>query len=471
MSACHLVLVMLQNGRSGHTRGDMDESVFSFAVGDTSFELVGFSDTSAAEFRQGLEGRVLLDQPLKITTVCDVRIDRPVGMAGGKFQGGVFYQAGEPVIEAALFQKTKATIGLLRSEPSATLFHLDEAVYGGLLPNRYGHVILEALARLWAVEDLPDLPILFQCVHPPKPEHVIFKLVDALGIARERLVFENRSGSVGRLHIPESGLVLQNNVNLNYKNFLEKRLRPIQSPASTDHLYLSRMGISDRHAVDEVLIEQAFEAGGYRPERLETLSIVDQISRIGAVSKLAGFIGSQFHNLLFRERERPIDVLYICGSVVSSAYPIIDLLTPGHKIYASAAHHAPYAPLDPTTPFRTDLSILRAGAARSGVDFPPVSDVDHEAQEAAYRRLWCKNVAERLGNWYVLEIRAKKAKGPRWVLEMLEPILTKTGIHPPADELESFAEGVVASATSDRDFTASTEALQKLMANQPPARA
>jgi hypothetical protein len=73
----------------------------------------------------------------------------------------------------------------------------------------------------------------------------------------------------------------------------------------------SRNSISPRYIENEELIEEYFKSLGYSVHHLESYNLNEQIELFSKATKVVGFTGSGFTNVLWTDRDTPIDVIEI----------------------------------------------------------------------------------------------------------------------------------------------------------------
>ena len=403
----------------------------AFTIGDTAVEMLGFGGRAGGAFADASDRMSIDDGALRVDVIRNATFSTVIGRATGDFVGGVFTADGAPIPFA---QERKAARIILGSEPSdedaVDVTRHDEAIYGGFVFGRYGHVLLQSLARLWATDQRPDLPILFLARPDAGPHDAFRHVLRQLGIADERVLIHRGAGTVACLHVPEPGLVLNERVNLGHLASLRERLRgamaqtPEPQPAS---VYLTRSGLgdNDRNAVGERTIETVFDQAGFGIRSLETLRVHAQWQLAGSATRLAGCIGSQFHNLLFRDPADPIDILYLCDQTPNQTYLLLDMLFPGRRIYARIGDTRPMVMLDSTTPFRMVPERLVAALGSFGLDADAAGIAAIVSEDAGgFVRRWCSNVLDRLTTQY--RLHAALAGGPAartHIAERIRPLV------------------------------------------------
>lgn len=174
-------------------------------------------------------------------------------------------------------------------------------LYGGVLFGHYGHFLMESLARAWAFERHPGLPVLWH-VHAGHRDAGIAgwqgAILDLLGLGGRAHVLVRAPMRLERVLVPEPGSVLGRL----FHPQLAARLavHRFAPPRPGRRVWLSRsalrkMGgkIEGEDRLEAVLAGQGWTI--YHPQRDP---IGAQLGTLGDADILAGFAGSAFHTLV-----------------------------------------------------------------------------------------------------------------------------------------------------------------------------
>lgn len=174
------------------------------------------------------------------------------------------------------------------------------AIYGGVMGPQFGHVVSQSVGRLWTAERLePDLPILFLNANPGfdrLPDYFV-DLVRVLGIANP-IHLVTAPTRVATLHLGPDLCNLERRPTAD-PQFLDWlwRHQPVVQVDQHLQLYISRsrMGPRAGQYLQEVRLEEALAAEGYRIIHPETLSISQQIAMYQRARRLIFADGSALH--------------------------------------------------------------------------------------------------------------------------------------------------------------------------------
>ncbi|MEN8833806.1 glycosyltransferase 61 family protein [Pacificibacter sp.] len=179
-------------------------------------------------------------------------------------------------------------------------------LFGGRYDLRFGHFLVESVARLWAL-DYIDVPISGVVYMPGRPlkafnpkrlvsrGRALYDLFDGLPSPEiiskptrfETLFIPPQGCGAGELAVgcPE------------FRYFARKRFTKRVAPNGDDKLYISRSAMlsSPGQIVHEKLLETQLERDGFSIIHPQNHSIDEQIARISAAQIIVGVEGSAFH--------------------------------------------------------------------------------------------------------------------------------------------------------------------------------
>lgn len=350
-------------------------------IGRAAVHFRGLDGKPLSKVLRQLDALEIVDRPLRHIIVNDARIQRIDNAALSEWQGGVVDASGRTPDFARL---ERAGLDCVRPRPDDDDFEpqteLDAAIFGGVCFAGYGHIILESLARIWAADLDPSVPILFlQRKRVKATEDILIAAATLLGIDPARFMFLEGDAICRRLIVPEPGMRLEMSVNRQHFDFIARRLalrrnsapKPVEPP-----IYLSRSGLTHHHRrpFGEAVLETALERQGQQIIHPERLSLPEQVLLFDRADAFAGFIGSQFHNLIFRVRPEPVKIVYFCGETPSLNFVLLDALFPGERHYVKATSFAPLFEFGNRAPFCVDFDAIR--------DCADLLEVDRRALEA-----------------------------------------------------------------------------------------
>jgi hypothetical protein len=172
------------------------------------------------------------------------------------------------------------------------------ALYMGPLFSHFGHFLLESLARIWLVRELPDIPLAWSidaAVQKPAYHAWQADILDLLGV-QNRPLFISRATTFEKVYVPEPGYRIQNFFHPQHRDFLA--VVP-HRPEPGRFTWLSRAKLSGRGNRLASLLDERFAAAGWQVIHPETIPISEQLVHLAASERIAGEQGSAFHLLMF----------------------------------------------------------------------------------------------------------------------------------------------------------------------------
>lgn len=201
----------------------------------------------------------------------------------------------------------------------------DEAIFGGVFYDHYGHFLIECLARFWYAAAHPDLPVLF-LLDPGAPVAELRpwaqEILDLLDL-RNPISFVADPIRVPRLHLPDIGYRYAHWFHPDHARFLGRYQGPPQEPDY--RLWLSRRG--DRngfHLVNSEIVERRLTAAGWHVIAPETMTVRAQLDALSRASHIAGEEGSAFHTVVLMAdvRGKRFDIIKRYGAEHPSFHTI-----------------------------------------------------------------------------------------------------------------------------------------------------
>ncbi|HEY7522031.1 MAG TPA: glycosyltransferase family 61 protein [Candidatus Limnocylindrales bacterium] len=171
-------------------------------------------------------------------------------------------------------------------------------LYLGNVYSHYGHFITEGLGTLWPVargerfDYFAAHPFIFANTQPD----FLVQAFRRLGIDIDRVHVLRRPTLFDDIVVPERAWQASVSVNLAFRDVVDRIRRHGEGDLK---VYLSRDRIAKRPIANEIDVATAFERRGFTVVRPEELSFAEQLELYARASVIAGFAGSQLHNLLF----------------------------------------------------------------------------------------------------------------------------------------------------------------------------
>ena len=304
--------------------------------------------------------------------------------------GGGFDSEGE-LIAACLQPRSEDRNAIQIRQASLTTPHvssrLDEAVFGGVAFDHFGHFLLETTARLWALEEHRDKPWLFLTSGRPELRSYQRDFLELLGLRRDQIVVVSDWTGVDRLVVPEPAFVYHHWAT---KAYLDAFRRAETPSGAGRRIFLSRSDTTMALTVGERELEEVLRAEGWVIEIPERLPAPEQAALFRDDNVVMGLQGSAMHLGLFAAPGRR--VVHLCRGQAYRGYYILDDLTQAQATYFYAMRSTALPPKAITGPFHLDLEatikflrgeelISGSGVAISWFDAGTMTrlDADYEA--------------------------------------------------------------------------------------------
>lgn len=207
----------------------------------------------------------------------------------------------------------------------------------------YGHFIIDAMSRLWALDTQPsDMPLLFVNRAGARFDATSYAatIVSALDIGH-RLITVDEPMRFARVIVPEPAIQHAFRV---YQALPHPHRAVAHSmsgawPDERNAFYLSRSRLEEglRKSRSEAEVEAHAARRGMTVVYPERLSLPEQIAIFNTAPLIAGTIGSAFHTALFSTRGPDLKMLMLSWEKINARYPMIDAVTGARSTYVNVA--------------------------------------------------------------------------------------------------------------------------------------
>lgn len=214
----------------------------------------------------------------------------------------------QSLVQRRYHPRITRTVGVAHDVPPEASESLDAALYGGPLFSGFGHFVTEGLARTWAGDRHPDLPIVFSggtnpSVRAFKPwQQEILALMDLE--QRARLI--TAPLHVRKLFVPSPGFIVQYQFARRHAADLGRI--PWARDKRGPKIWISRRGVDPWATPGRDALEDALAAEGWTIFAPHTTSVRHQLDTYANASRIASEQGSALHALIFLKRARGLRV-------------------------------------------------------------------------------------------------------------------------------------------------------------------
>jgi hypothetical protein len=275
------------------------------------FGYYGFTDTAAV--RKRVRGVGIRRSPLTVTTIDRAIFVPVISTRRAKrtgpftFEGGVIAEDGQIREEVHLRRRGREAIGGLPPDADVKPLHdLDEEIlYLGWFHPRYGHFLLETLARSWfLLQSEPSLRVVFHIMRDFQYEGTIAEILSEFGVTPGRIVDIQGPTRVRRLIVPEAAYELGYAAHVDAARpfqTIANRIFSSSTPSIQQPVYLSRSKLPAklRAIVGEDELERTLRDRGFHVAYPETLPFAEQVRLVNRHAHVITNDGSAAYNLLF----------------------------------------------------------------------------------------------------------------------------------------------------------------------------
>lgn len=162
----------------------------------------------------------------------------------------------------------------------------------------YGHVLLEALSRCWALECIQ--PVSGVVVTHKAARSTYLPWFEALGVDAGRLRSTRRGPlRVDDLLVPTPAYVIDRGMSPRFHRITGHIAAGLGAADGCERLFVSRRGAEKRRLLNEPEVEALFVTAGFRIIEPELLPIEDQVRAFAGASVVAGCVGSGLYSIAF----------------------------------------------------------------------------------------------------------------------------------------------------------------------------
>ncbi len=249
--------------------------------------------------------------------------------------------------------------------------------------SHYGHWLTEGIARYWyllsenrgrfkvgltwnrrqILRRIRDRMLHHKTTHWPAATR-------AFNLRAQDFVRIGKPMRFSEIHIPQCSMVNRREIHGPHLDVTRKIAAYVTNGRTfvpdTRPVYLSRTKLKKRGRsyLNEEPIEAACRGMGFRIVHPERLSLARQIEIFNSSDVFAGFVGSAFHSIMFRQSERPATSYYLGDGRRHPNCDLIDSLMGNKSVYVNCCERGPQRS------FRCDsekaVTVLTAALKQSG---------------------------------------------------------------------------------------------------------
>ena len=205
-------------------------------------------------------------------------------------RGGAVSASGEVLADTLLYRNFSQVVFAPQDVPAPEEVIDAPHLYGGFCIDHFGHFLLEGLARAWATQSHPDMPLVWAT--PGAASGWQQTVCDLMGFG-DRMRFVDKPTRFKTLLIPEPGYRIRDRFHPHHRAFLAQ-----SDPEPFPHkkVWLSRCGLLPGSQIGrEAELEDALRTAGWHVARPETLPLDEQLGLYAGAQVIGGAEGSAMH--------------------------------------------------------------------------------------------------------------------------------------------------------------------------------
>lgn len=258
----------------------------------------------------------------------------------------IFLSRDGKILQPSFLRGRKSVHGGVRHLPADDRYRLRFDVSGPVIdlghrpvvsidtdrPNVYGHVLLETLSRLWAMERPivdPDWRVITSSALSPD----LVAIFALFGVPRERLLRITGPLRCGKVIVPDLSCHRRLWVHSAYFEIVDriKSLGAGSQASTRARIFVSRSKVKGRRLLNEAEVEAHFVGQGFELFHPQDHALADQIRIFGAAREIVALGGSAAHNAVFAGSDCKVLILCSTGWFVNA--DILLNRTPGRLGY------------------------------------------------------------------------------------------------------------------------------------------
>lgn len=230
-------------------------------------------------------------------------------------------------------------------EPETVTERDETVIYGGVLINHFGHMLVDCLSRMWYFAKNPDTPHKFVFLMMTE-QYRFFKDFFALaGLTEDRYEIITKPTRFAKVIVPDQAIFSLSSVAhpdwlLFFDRIKENVGKTLPKP-EFDKVYLTRTQLppEKRFELNEVWYEDFYREQGYTVVAPEQRSLAEQINIICNAREIATTMGTLTHMLLFARKDVKATFLLRSPEAVVMPQLIVDRLRGYPAAYIEATNN------------------------------------------------------------------------------------------------------------------------------------
>ena len=186
---------------------------------------------------------------------------------------------------------------------SKITYRKEKVVFGGILFQHFGNMIVDALSRMWWFAENPNTPYKFVFLMMEKQKFLFPEFLNLAGLTEDRYEIITEPTQFEEVIIPDEAIYSVFGASpkwLQYFDLIKENVKN-KEPSSLpiEKVYLTRTQLEYSDGIDEEYYENFYAARGYKIVAPEKLSLSQQINLISSAKEIVTTLGTLSHLAVF----------------------------------------------------------------------------------------------------------------------------------------------------------------------------
>lgn len=186
---------------------------------------------------------------------------------------------------------------------SKIIYRKEKVVFGGILFRHFGHMIVDALSRMWWFAENPNTPYKFVFLMMEKQKFLFPEFLNLAGLTEDRYEIITEPTQFEEVIVPDEAIYSISGASpkwLQYFDLIKENVKN-KEPSSLpiEKVYLTRTQLEYPDGINEEYYEKFYAARGYKIVAPEKLSLSQQINLISSAKEIVTTLGTLSHLAVF----------------------------------------------------------------------------------------------------------------------------------------------------------------------------
>lgn len=214
--------------------------------------------------------------------------------------------------------------------PEKVVFRDETVIFGGILNEHFGHMLLDSLSRMWYFAKNQHSYYKYVFILMTNETSFVKGFFEIADLLPDQYEIITEPTKFSKMIIPSETMFeisgCASREFLDFFDFLKEKVKQKLPPSNYEKVYLTRSQLKSDACVNEVWYEEYFSKEGYQIISPEKYSLAEQINFMIYAKEIACTIGTLSHLVLFAQDNVALKVLLREPTSVLKAQIIINKL-------------------------------------------------------------------------------------------------------------------------------------------------